>query len=230
MLSGPNRRITLLSALFGFLFLAGAVPGIGPGVSQASDILVMGLFKDMVILRVGNTRHKLRKGESTPQGIKLISANSDKAVLEINGRRESYSLGTHTHSISFGKKEKKTSEARIWSNRGMFLTSGLINGSPVNFLVDTGATWVAMSIRDANKLGIDYRKRGRKSVANTASGVAVTWIIDLKSVKVGGIELQQVKGAVIEGAGPKVVLLGMSFLSRVKMQHEGQLLLLQKTR
>ena len=70
------------------------------GLVQAADIVVLGLFRDMAILRVDGTQYKLRTGETSPEGIKLISANSDEAVLEINGRRESYKLGSHT-SLSF---------------------------------------------------------------------------------------------------------------------------------
>ena len=58
------------------------------GLIQAADILVLGLFKDMAILRVDGKQYKLRTGEASPEGIKLIAADSEQAVLEIDGRLE----------------------------------------------------------------------------------------------------------------------------------------------
>lgn len=193
----------------------------------AEDILILGLFKGMVILRIDDVQHKLRTGDVSPEGIKLVSANSEEAVLEIRGQRQSFSLGSHTRTSNVPSRQT-LSEARIWSNRGMYTTPGSINGLPVNFLVDTGATWVAMNAAQAKRLGINYRYEGKKGYASTASGVAQTYVVNLKSVKVGDIELQQVKGAVIEGPGPDTVLLGMSFLNQVKMQRDGKFMLLQK--
>ena len=193
----------------------------------AADILVLGLFKDMVIIRIDETQHKLRPGETSPEGVKLISADSEEAILEIDGVRQSYTLGSHQSARSF-QSNRTFSEARVYANQGMFITSGLINGQPVNLLVDTGASSIAMSTAHADRLGINYRYLGKKSMASTASGVANTWLIKLKSVKVGDIEVRDVEGAVIEGAGPSTVLLGMSFLKHVKMQREGNLLQLQQ--
>lgn len=193
----------------------------------AGNILVLGLFKDMVIIKIDDAQHKLRIGETSPEGVKLISSNSDEAILEINGIQQSYTLGSHPSAQSFQSK-KTVSEARIWANRGMYPTSGSINGLPVSFLVDTGASSVAMNTAHAKRLGINYRYTGKRSVARTASGVVNTWLIKLKTVKVGNIELRNVEGAVVEGQGPSTILLGMSFLKHVKMQREGNLLQLQQ--
>ena len=193
----------------------------------AGNILVLGLFKDMVIIRIDDTQHKLRVGETSPEGVKLISSNSDEAILDVNGVRQAYSLGAQQSTQSFAQT-KTISEARIWSNRGMYLTPGSINGIPVNFLVDTGASSVAMNTEHARRLGINYRYTGQQGAARTASGIVSTYVVRLKSVKVGNIELHDVEGAVIEGAGPTNILLGMSFLKQVKMQREGDLLQLQK--
>lgn len=219
MLLRLNKFFYRYPVFFVILFFSSSV--------LAEDILILGLFKDMAILRINDVQHKLRTGDVSPEGIKLVSANSEEAVLEIRGRRQSFTLGSHL-STSNVPSRQTLSEARIWSNRGMYTTPGSINGLPVSFLVDTGATWVAMNAAQARRLGINYRYEGKKGFASTASGVAQTYIVNLKSVKVGNIELQQVKGAVIEGPGPETVLLGMSFLNKVKMQHEGKVLLLQK--
>ena len=91
------------------------------GLVQAADILVLGLFKDMAILRVDDKQYKLRTGEASPEGIKLIAADSEQAVLEINGQRETYSLGSHISS-SFTAPEK--SGAIIRPINGMYQVSG----------------------------------------------------------------------------------------------------------
>jgi aspartyl protease family protein len=204
------------------LLLAFALP------ATAMDILVLGLFKDMAILRIDGTQHKLRAGQASPEGVKLISASSDEAVLEIDGKRASYALGSHTSVGGGYAVQPDKAQAQIWPRNGMYLTPGSVNGQPVNFLVDTGATWVAMNSGHAKRLGIDFRVRGQKSQAATASGVAAVWLVPLDRVKVGAIELRNVEGAVLEGDSPREILLGMSFLRRVEMLRQGEMMLLKK--
>ena len=205
------------------LLLSAAIPG----YVLSADIKVMGLFSNMAIIKVDGQQHKLRKGESTPQGIKLISADSDSAIFLVNGKKQTLSLGSSSSiSTSFVKREK--TEARIMRRHGMYSVSGSVNKQPVNFLVDTGATRVAMNRDTAKKLGIDFRYKGTPSWANTANGRVKTYRVKLDSVRVGEIELTNVQGAVLDGSSPREILLGMSFLNRVEMQREGELLVLRK--
>jgi len=201
--------------------------GIFANVSIAADITVMGLFTNMAIIRVDGQQYKLRAGDSTPQGIKLLGADSDKATFLVNGRKQTLSLGSASSiTNSFAKREQ--AEARIMRQHGMYSVAGSINKQPVNFLVDTGATWVAMNTATAKRLGIDFRYTGTVSWANTANGPVRTYKVKLDSVRVGDIELTNVQGAVLDGSSPQKILLGMSFLNRVEMQHQGSLLLLRK--
>ncbi|HSC83403.1 MAG TPA: TIGR02281 family clan AA aspartic protease, partial [Pseudomonas sp.] len=101
------------------------------------------------------------------------------------------------------------------------------NGHPVQFLVDTGATTVAMNEGQARRLGIDYRVVGRPMVASTAGGNVRGWRIKLDLVKVGGLEVLGVEAVVLEGDSPTEVLLGMSFLSRVRWREDNGVLLLE---
>jgi aspartyl protease family protein len=195
------------------------------GFVQAFDILVVGLFRDMVIIRVDDNQYKLRVGESTMEGIKLISANSEQAVLEIDGQRETFTLGSGPVQSSFAKPTK--SQARIQPTRGMYLVQGFVNRQPVQFLLDTGAAWVAFNARQAKKLGINYRYEGTPGWASTANGRVRIYRLKLKTVRVGEIELRDVDAAVMDGDSPTTALLGMTFLSRVTMEHEGDVLMLQ---
>lgn len=196
----------------------------GSGLAQAFDILVLGLFRDMAIIRVDDKQYKLRVGEATMEGIKLISATSEQAVLEVDGQRETYTLGSRVQS-SFAKPDK--SQARIQPTRGMYLVQGFVNRQPVQFLLDTGASWVSFNARQAKKLGINYRYEGTPGWASTANGQVRIYRLKLKTVRVGEIELHNVDAAVMDGSSPTTALLGMSFLSRVKMEHEGEVLMLQ---
>lgn len=214
-------RMKLAGLLLAGILICSAMP------VYARDILVVGLFKDMVIFKLDNAQYKLRVGEAGPHGIRLISSTSEQAVLDVDGVRHSYTLGIPQSTRSYDH-DKTFSEAKIWADEGMYLTVGSINGFPVSFLVDTGATAVAMNTAQAKRLGINYRYTGTRSAATTASGVVNTWLVKLKSVKVGDIELHDIDGAVIEGGGPSTILLGMSFLKYVKMQREGNLLQLQQ--
>jgi aspartyl protease family protein len=112
----------------------------------------------------------------------------------------------------------------------MYYVDGRINGTTVQFLVDTGATTVAMNSTVAKRIGLDYRALGTQSIANTAAGQVLTWRLNLDRIAVGGIKLTNVDAAVIEGDFPRSVLLGMSFLKRIKMQDNGLLLTLEQSR
>ena len=195
------------------------------GLVQAADIVVLGLFRDMAILRVDGTQYKLRSGETSPEGIKLISANSEEAILEINGQRETYKLGSHV-SLSFTPPVK--SGALIRPVNGMYKVHGFINRQPVEFLVDTGASSIAMNANQARKLGINFRYEGEEGYSSTASGYAKIYKLKLDSVQIGDIVLRNDEAAVLEGNFPTETLLGMSFLNRVNMKRDGQLLMLEQ--
>src|SRR5690606_10002898 len=121
-------------------------------------------------------------------------------------------------------------KAQLSISRGAgnhYWVAGSIGGHPVQFLVDTGATSVAMNEGQARRLGIDYRVQGSPMVAGTAGGNVRAWRVKLDRVKVGGIEVLGVEGAVLEGDSPTEVLLGMSFLSRVRWREENGVLQLE---
>lgn len=206
------------------LFIALAAPSV---TALAVDkITVVGLFKDTAIVVIDGRRRLIRSGETSPEGVTLVSADSTEAVLEIDGERKRYGLGGRIGG-SYAPPEQAT--VRIWPtpNR-MYLVVGSINGYPVDFVVDTGATLVSLSGREARRLGIDYRVVGTPGKSSTASGIAEIFLVNLDRVRVGDIELRNVQGAVHDGDFPPATLLGMSFLGRVSMRQDGQVLELKK--
>jgi len=189
------------------------------------NIEVQALMPGMVVLLVDGQRVTLKNG-SKLNGIKLIKATSKTAVLEVNGQQKNYQMGTSV-STSFRERAVIT-ERVIFDNHGMFNGFGSINGQSVKFLIDTGATTVAMSAKDARKLGIQYQLEGRPTTASTASGVARAWSIKLKSVRLGKLLEHDVPGMVVEGNYPRQVLLGMSFLNRMKVEKEGNIMTISR--
>lgn len=191
----------------------------------ATDIQVLGLFKNKAIVKIDGKQRTLKIGKRSPEGVILISADSYTAILDIDGKEQEFKLGRHV-STSFKKKE--LAEAKIMPVNGMYSTTGFINGSPVNFLIDTGATWIAMNANQARSLGINFRYIGKRGAASTANGVVTVYRVVLDKVKVGEIVLTNVEAGVLEGNSPREVLLGNSFLNRVEMQRQGQVMLLKQ--
>lgn len=194
--------------------------------AQAADVRVVGLFSGRAVLLVDGQQRLLKPGQASPEGVKLISATSDEAVLLIDGQHVTARLDGR---VSARKRTAEVTEVQVWRDTtGMYTTVGSINGLPVSFLVDTGATAVAMNANQARRLGIDYRVIGRQSGVTTASGVEQAWAVTLTTVKVGDLELHNVEAVVLEGAHPATTLLGMSYLGRLEINNDGRLMTLRK--
>ncbi|MFG0381242.1 TIGR02281 family clan AA aspartic protease [Pseudomonas sp. zbq_18] len=208
------------------LFAAGLLLILSPVSHAEPQVQVVGLFPDAAVLLVDGQRKLVRSGQTGPGGVKVVSANSKGAVLEIGGVQRNYSLSREYNQA--GSSEPQRSQLSISRGAGNhYWVAGSIEGHPVQFLVDTGATSVAMNEGQARRLGIDYRVKGRPMVASTAGGNIRAWSIKLDSVKVGGLEVLGVEAAVLQGDAPTEVLLGMSFLSRVRWREDNGVLLLE---
>jgi len=190
--------------------------------AHAVDVTVVGLTNGKAILTINGGRPRMLSiGQVGPEGVKLLGASADEAVLEIDGKRRTLTMGQGI-STSFAS----TGRSKVVLNAditGHYLTTGTINGGQVKFLVDTGATMVSLGISDARRLGIDYLK-GERGTSNTANGVATVYHVKLDSVRVGTINMTNVDGVVHDSADMPFVLLGMSFLGRLELRHEGQTL------
>lgn len=201
--------------------------GMTSSVAAAERIYIMALFKDKVVINIDGAKHTLAIGHVSPEGVKLISADSTQAVLEVGGKRTVYPLGG---AVSIGTYSVPAERiVRIFPDRrGMYYIQGSINRYPVKFLVDTGATTVAMNAEQARRLGIDFKLRGKPVPVATASGVTKGYAIGLDTVKVGEIQLHNIAALVIDGDYPKQVLLGMSFLGKVAIERDGRVMRLKK--
>ena len=141
----------------------------------------------------------------------------DRAVIDIDGKRRTLVRGQTYRSSAGSGAQSVTLSAGAG---GHFMADGQINGAPIRFMVDTGASAIAIPASDAVRLRIDYKK-GRRGTTQTAAGPAEVFLVRLDSVRVGDIEVQNVEAVVIE-RGLDITLLGNSFLNRMEMRREGQ--------
>ena len=184
------------------------------------------LFEGRAMLSIDGSPRLLRAGETSPEGVTLLSASAREAVIEIGGRRQTLAPGRDSGG-GFAVPERK----RVAIPRGEcheYLVAGTVSGLQVQFLVDTGANIVAMNSAEARRLGIDYRLRGTPGAVQTASGVVQAWSVTLDRVEVAGIVVRNVAASVIEGPYPAQLLLGMSWLGRVSMREEHGVLYLEE--
>ena len=191
----------------------------------ATDVALIGVIGDKAaVLAIGGGEPKTVKVGQKWSGVTVISVERGQATVEIDGKPRVLMIGQHYRSAAAASVRQTVTLAA--DTRGHFFTDGAVNGNPVRFLVDTGATTVALPASEAVRLGIDYRK-GKRAFSNTAGGVVPIYVVTLDTVRLGPIELTGVEASVVE-RGLNVALLGMSFLNRVEMKRDGHLMTLTR--
>lgn len=197
-----------------------------------SGVILSGVFGDKAVITFpdGSVR-TLKKGGASVNGMRLLSTDSGRsALLEVDGQQVTLTLGSEPVQLAAPRTDLSASSAEQLVLRpdaqGHLFIEGAINDSKVRFLVDTGATLVAISAAQAQQAGIDYRK-GQRGVSHTANGSVPTWVVVFPSIRVGNMVLYNVEGAVLEN-GLSTPLLGMSALKRIEMRPEGGYYLLRK--
>ena len=197
------------------------------GAACAQSVTLQGMLGNKALLIVdGSAPKSVAPGESY-KGVKVLSTLGDQAVVEIAGQRHTLRIGEAPASVGGGAAPARAGKIVLTAGSGgHFLASGAVNGRAVQFLVDTGATTVAMGAADAERLGIDYRK-GRLARSGTANGTVTAYLVKLASVRVGEVEVYDVDAAVLPShSGP--LLLGNSFLSRFQMTRFNDQLVLER--
>ena len=109
---------------------------------------------------------------------------------------------------------------------GHFFSQGSINGRPVRFMVDTGASVVAISQAEAERIGLSY-KAATRGMVNTANGSVPAHSVRLAAVRLGDVQVFDVEAVVIPSQMDHV-LLGNSFLGRFQMRQNNDTLSLEK--
>jgi aspartyl protease family protein len=108
---------------------------------------------------------------------------------------------------------------------GHYVTNGEINGKPVTFMLDTGATGVAIPAGLATYLGL---RRGAAFPTQTANGMSTSYAATLDRVSVGAIELYDIPAGITPGLQTEEILLGMSFLKHIEFTQRGDTLILRQ--
>ena len=212
--------IFLISAISAFSTQANASK-----TSQAAEIQVVGLFKDAAIVNINHQRQMIRVGDEKHE-LRLLAANSDKALVEYHGERMLLSMA-ETSAIRIGLPTQTNAQAHLISHGEMYNVTGSINDQLVDFVVDTGATYITMNAEQADRLRLNY-KNAQKIMMNTANGKTTAHVFTLEKIRIGGIELKNVQAAVVHNLSSSRVLLGMSFLNQVEMQHKDGLMILKQ--
>lgn len=195
-------------------------------LAGATDVNVVGVFPGKAVLVInGAAPRTLAVGAKSTEGVKLLAVEGDSATLEIDGKRYRLAMGQGFGSGDGGGSRAETTTLTA-DGRGHFVTTGAVNGVPVRFLVDTGATLVSLGVSDAVRAGIEYRK-GEPSMTMTANGPTQVWRVKLNAVRVGETTLNNVEAAV-HAIDLPVALLGMSYLNRMEMNREGSTMTLRK--
>ena len=165
---------------------------------------------------------------ATVQGVRLVSLTPTQAEVDVGGKRRLLFAGASQVRLGGADSSSGRGNEIVLSagSGGHFTTAGQINGKAVSFMVDTGATLVAISQADADRIGLNY-KNGRRGFTQTANGSVPVHAVNLSSVRVGDVEIAKVD-AVVMPAGMQHVLLGNSFLTRFQMKRDNDTLRLTR--
>lgn len=110
-------------------------------------------------------------------------------------------------------------ERRVYlraARNGHFFAKAYINGRPINVMVDTGATRVALTYEDAQRIGLNMQPQDYTQKSRTANGIARTAPVTLRKVRIGDISVSNIRASVGEPGRLHITLLGMAFLRELK--------------
>lgn len=209
----------LMALSFGAALLA-------PLAAYGQSVALAGVLGSKALLVInGSEPRSLAPGQEY-LGVKLISLQHDEAVIETaTGRRTLY-LGEAP--VSLGASGGASGQRLVLKAdaRGHFINTGFINGRIMQYMVDTGATTVAIGRPEAERLGLQFQK-GQAVRLNTANGTGQGWRVRLDSIRIGSLEVHGVD-AVVTAESMPYVLLGNSFLNRFQMTRSGDEMVLLK--
>lgn len=195
----------------------------------AAEVELAGIFgRRAVVVVNGGAPQTLAVGQRTREGVRLVEIRDTSAVIDVDGtHRQVFFGGGPVRMGDASSAQSGSPTMRLASDsRGHYWAQGAVNGASVRFMVDTGATLVAISADEAKRAGVDYRA-GRPIQISTANGIITAYLVTLDRISIGGIVLHGVEASVHE-SGLGVALLGMSFIKRLDMRREADQLVLHK--
>ncbi|WP_119153088.1 retropepsin-like aspartic protease family protein [Caldimonas tepidiphila] len=203
--------------------------GLAGGSAAAADkVALAGSMGQRALLVIDGAAPRAVAVGATLDGVKVLSVSPTEAVVEVDGQRRTLLLGASQLDVGRGGKGAAGRRIVLSAEQGgHFFATGTINGQTVRFVVDTGATYIALDQALATRIGLRLNPASRLNM-HTANGTVPAHRVSLGSVRIGDVELHNVEAVVLPQAMP-VVLLGNSFLTRFKMQRENDQLTLDRS-
>lgn len=199
----------------------------GPALVWSQTVTLQGMMGNRALLIIDGAKPRSMAPGESAGGVRVLSTSANQAVVSVNGRQITLRLGEAP--VSVGGSPSAEGSDRIVLNadsRGHFFTQGSINNRPVQFMVDTGASDVALGQSEADRLGIEYKSATTVQLS-TANGLTQGWRLKLGSVRIGEITVYNVD-AVVTPLPMPAVLLGNSFLNRFNMRRDADQLTLSR--
>lgn len=195
-----------------------------PLAAAAQSVQFAGSMGSKALLIIDGQPRTLAVGDSHA-GVKLVSVGDGQAQVERAGSLSTLRLGGAPAALGGAARTGGREIVVTAGMGGHFVATGAINGRSVQFMVDTGATSVAISQAEAERIGLDWRS-GQRGFSSTANGPVPVQLLTLSSVRVGDVEVANVNAVVLPAQMP-YVLLGNSFLSRFQMKRENDVMRLE---
>lgn len=216
-------------AALGWALMWGLIIGIPTAHAQGAgpSVALSGRMGSKALLVVNGGAPKALAAGEAHQGVKVLSVGAEQAVIEVGGQKQTLTLGGAPVSLGGkGGDEGGTQIVLQAGSGGHFVTDGSINGRSTRFMVDTGATSVAMGADEARRLGINF-EAGQRIYGNTANGVVQGFKVSLTSLRIQNVVVHNVEAAVLPQP-MNAILLGNSFLTRFQMKRENDTLTLTR--
>ena len=201
---------------------------LGASSAIAQSVALSGVSGSKALLTVDSAAPRFLSPGQSHQGVKLLGVQGQSATIEIDGKQQILRVGEAP--VSLGSSGPSEGEGRrivmTADGQGHFMPQGQINGRAVQFLVDTGATTVAIGEPEAKRINIPY-KEGRKIMLSTANGTTIGYEVKLSSLRLGNMVSYNVTAVVTPQSMP-FVLLGNSYLTRFQMNRTNDQMTLEK--
>ena len=201
--------------------MLGLCMGTGAAFAAGTDVTLVGVFPNKAVLVIGKGAPRTVAAGQTVDGVTLVSVGADSVTIQADGTKRMLHIGQVYAAGGAGNRVVLAAD-----RGGHFFTDARVNGGLVRMMVDTGASVVALPARDADRIGLNYLKGSRVAIA-TANGTTEAWKVKVDTVSLGDITVNNVDAVVAEN-GLSMPLLGMSVLSRLNMQREGDTMTLSK--
>ena len=200
-----------------------------PSIGAAQQVSVMGTASHRALIAVDGSQPRFLSVGEEWAGVRLLRVQGDEILVEVAGTRQTLRLGQTPLAATVAPQSVDARTITLTANaNGHFTTRGQINGRSVEFLVDTGATALTLSLAEARRIGLDISRSSAVRI-QTANGEITGHHLQLSTVQIGGHTSHQVDAVVVPSELP-YVLLGNSYLSRFDMKRENVLMTLTPRR